>query len=66
MSRNETATYRGIEITVVDVLVADSKEEAGHYRGRTGYFSGENGGEDIDTTRNTKIGSIHGRLSESV
>ena len=51
MSRNETATYRGIEITVVDVLVADSKEEAGLTEEELAYFSGENGGEDIDTTR---------------
>ena len=50
-SRNETATYRGIEITVVDVLVADSKEEAGLTEEELAYFSGENGGEDIDTTR---------------
>ena len=51
LSRNETATYRGIEITVVDVLVADSKEEAGLTEEELAYFSGENGGEDIDTTR---------------
>ena len=51
LSRNETATYRGIEITVVDVLVADSKEEAGLTEEEQAYFSGENGGEDIDTTR---------------
>ena len=51
LSRNETATYRGIEITVVDVLVADSKEEAGLTEEDLAYFSGENGGEDIDTTR---------------
>ena len=46
LSRNETATYRG-----VDVLVADSKEEAGLTEEELAYFSGENGGEDIDTTR---------------
>ena len=51
LSRNETATYRGIEITVVDVLVADSKEEAGLTEEELAYFSGENGGEDNDTTR---------------
>ena len=51
LSRNETATYRGIEISVVDVLVADSKEEAGLTEEELAYFSGENGGEDIDTTR---------------
>ena len=51
LSRNETATYSGIEITVVDVLVADSKEEAGLTEEELAYFSGENGGEDIDTTR---------------
>ena len=42
MSRNETATYRGIEISVVDVLVADSKEEAGLTEEELAYFSGEN------------------------
>ena len=51
LSRNEMATYRGIEISVVDVLVADSKEEAGLTEEELAYFSGENGGEDIDTTR---------------
>ena len=51
LSRNETATYRGIEITVVDVLVADSKEEAGLTEEELAYFSGENGGEDIDTVK---------------
>ena len=51
LSRNETATYRGIEITVVDVLVADSKEEAGLTEEELAYFSGQNGGEDIDTTK---------------
>ena len=51
LSRNETATYRGIEITVVDVLVEGSKEEAGLTEEELAYFSGENGGEDIDTTR---------------
>ena len=65
LSRNETATYRGIEISVVDVLVADSKEEAGLTEEELAYFSGQNGGKDIDTTKKTKIGNIHGRLSES-
>ena len=51
LSRNETATYRGIEISVVDVLVADSKEEAGLTEEELAYFSGQNGGEDIDTTK---------------
>ena len=51
LSRNETATYRGIEITVVDVLVADSKEEAGLTEEELAYFSGQNGGEDIDTVK---------------
>ena len=51
LSRNETATYPGIEITVVDVLVADSKEEAGLTEEELAYFSGQNGGEDIDTTK---------------
>ena len=51
LSRNETATYRGIEVSVVDVLLADSKEEAGLTEEELAYFSGENGGEDIDTTR---------------
>ena len=51
LSRNEMATYRGIEISVVDVLVADSKEEAGLTEEELAYFSGKNGGEDIDTTR---------------
>ena len=51
LSKNETATYRGIEISVVDVLVADSKEEAGLTEEELAYFSGQNGGEDIDTTR---------------
>ena len=51
LSRNEMATYRGIEISVVDVLVADSKEEAGLTEEELAYFSGENGGEDIDRTR---------------
>ena len=51
MSRNETATYRGIEISVVDVLVADSKEEAGLTEEELAYFSGQNGGKDIDTTK---------------
>ncbi len=51
LSKNETATYRGIEISVVDVLVADSKEEAGLTEEELAYFSGQNGGEDIDTTK---------------
>ena len=51
LSRNETATYRGIEISVVDVLVADSKEEAGLTEEELAYFSGQNGGKDIDTTK---------------
>ena len=51
LSRNEMATYRGIEISVVDVLVADSKEEAGLTEEELAYFSGQNGGEDIDTTK---------------
>ena len=51
MSRNEMATYCGIEISVVDVLVADSKEEAGLTEEELAYFSGQNGGEDIDTTK---------------
>ena len=51
LSRNETATYRGIEISVVDVLVADSKEEAGLTEEELAYFSGQNGGEDIDTVK---------------
>ena len=51
LSRNETATYRGIEVSVVDVLLADSKEEAGLTEEELAYFSGQNGGEDIDTTK---------------
>ena len=51
LSKNETATYQGIEISVVDVLVADSKEEAGLTEEELAYFSGQNGGEDIDTTK---------------
>ena len=51
LSKNETATYRGIEISVVDVLVADSKEEAGLTEEELAYFSGQNGGKDIDTTK---------------
>ena len=51
LSRNEMATYCGIEISVVDVLVADSKEEAGLTEEELAYFSGQNGGEDIDTTK---------------
>ena len=51
LSRNETATYRGIEVSVVDVLLADSKEEAGLTEEELAYFSGQNGGEDIDTVK---------------
>ena len=51
LSKNETATYRGIEVSVVDVLLADSKEEAGLTEEELAYFSGQNGGEDIDTTK---------------
>ena len=51
LSRNEMATYRGIEVSVVDVLLADSKEEAGLTEEELAYFSGQNGGEDIDTTK---------------
>ena len=50
------ATYRGIEVSVVDVLLADSKEEAGLTEEELAYFSGQNGGEDIDTTKKTKLG----------
>ena len=51
LSRNEMATYRGIEVSVVDVMLADSKEEAGLTEEELAYFSGQNGGEDIDTTK---------------
>ena len=51
LSRNETATYRGIEVSGVDVLLADSKEEAGLTEEELAYFSGQNGGEDIDTVK---------------
>ena len=34
---------------MVDVLLADSKEEAGLTEEELAYFSGQNGGEDIDT-----------------
>ncbi len=51
LSRNETATYRGIEVSVVDVILADSKDEAGLTEEELAYFSGQNGGEDIDTVK---------------
>ena len=39
---------------MVDVLLADSKEEAGLTEEELAYFSGQNGGEDIDTVKKTR------------
>ena len=62
LSRNETATYRGIEITVVDVLVA----EQGLQRKNWHIFREKMAVKILIQHENTKIGSIHGRLLESV
>ena len=66
LSRNETATYRGIEITVVDVLVATVKRKQGLLRKNWHIFREKMAVKILIQHEQTKTGSIHGHLSESV